>query len=158
MALTAQLLRDDRRAERKELHVAGTLRHVGNIPIDVVVEDLSATGFRMLTQANLQLGEKVTVGIPGVGQRAAHVVRHTDNGFSCEFVDAIDARLVTMPSTAQSVVEADFGRQLDVGLLSEWSRANPPQIERLSQSRRLLIFGGIGVAGWLIILGFITLL
>lgn len=158
MALTAQLVRDDRRADRETLDVAGTLRHVRNVPIDVIVEDLSATGFRMRTQATLNLQEKVTIGIPGIGQRAAYVVRHTAEGFGCEFVEAIDPRLVTIPSTAQSVVEADFGGQLDPSLVHEWSRANPPQVERFPQGRRLLLVGGLGVAGWLAVLGILSLL
>lgn len=158
MALTAQLVRDDRRADRETLDVAGTLRHVRNVPIDVIVEDLSATGFRMRTHTNLNLQEKVTIGIPGIGQRAAHVVRHTTDGFGCEFVEAIDPRLVTVPSTAQSVVEADFGGQLDPELVREWSRANPPQVERFAQNRRLLIVSGLGVAGWLALIGVISLL
>ena len=42
--------------------------------------------------------------------------------------------------------------------MHEWSRANPPQVERVPQSRRLLIVGGLGVAGWLAVLGILSLL
>ena len=158
MALMAQLVRDIRGAERESLDVAGTLRHVRNGPIDVVVEDLSATGFRVRTQVRLDLHEKVTVGIPGVGQRSAYVVRETPDGFGCEFVTAIDPQLVSAPSTARSVVEVDFGGQLNPALVEQWSRANPPQVERLSRGQRFLIVGGLGVAGWLTVLGLIFLL
>ena len=157
MALTAQLVRDDRRADRERLDVASTLRHVRNVPIDVIVEDLSATGFRVRTQADLALQERVTIGIPGVGQRAAHVVRHTAKGFGCEFVEPIAPQLVAAPMTAQSVLEADFGGQLEVAFVREWSRANPPQVVRFSQARRLLVIGGLGVAGWLALLGVVSL-
>lgn len=157
MALTAKLLRDDRRADREALDVAGTLRHLRNVPIDVVIEDLSATGFRMRTRADLSLQERVMIGIPGIGQRAAYVVRHAAGCFGCEFVEAIDPRLVAMPSTVQSVVEANFGGQLDTALVREWSLVNPPQIERLSQVHRLLIVSGLGIAGWLALLGAVSL-
>ncbi len=158
MALTAQLVRDDRRAGREALDVGGTLRHVRNMPIDITIEDLSATGFRMRTNTVLGLQERVSIGIPGIGQRPAYVVRQTADGFGCEFVDAIDPRLVTVPSTVQSVVTADFGGQIDAQLVRDWSLANPPQVERWPQASRLFIIGGLGVVGWLALVGVTSLL
>lgn len=157
MALTAQLVRDDRRADREAIDVAGTLRPAPGRPIDVIVEDLSATGFRMRTQARLDLQEQVTIGIPGIGQRRAHVVRRTADGFGCEFVEALDPRLVSTAATAQSVVDGGFGGQIDEDMVRQWSRANPPQVERFAYGRRLLIVGGLGIAGWLAVLGIVSL-
>jgi hypothetical protein len=158
MALKARLIRDSREGKREAVDVAGTLRHVRNVPIDVIVEDLSTTGFRVRTDARLGLDEKVTVGIPGVGQHAASVVRRTSDGFGCEFITPIAPQHVSAPSYARSVVEVDFGGQLDPVTVSEWSRANPPEVQRLSRGRRLLIVGGLGVAGWLAVLGIVSLL
>lgn len=158
MALRAKLVRDSRGAERENLDIAGTLRDVRNEPIDIIVEDLSATGFRVQTQVRLHLDEKVTVGIPGVGQRVAYVVRATGDGFGCEFVNPIDQQLVSAPPTARSVVEVDFGGQLDPARVLEWSRENPPHVERLSRGQRLLVVGGLGLAGWVIVAAIIAVL
>ncbi|TPG54743.1 PilZ domain-containing protein [Sphingomonas glacialis] len=158
MALIAKLVRDSRGAERETLDVAGTLRHVRNGPIDVVVEDLSVTGFRVRTEVGLDLHEKVTVGIPGIGQRTAYIVRQTGDGFGCEFLKPIDPQLVSAPANARSVVEVDFGGQLDQAMVREWSRQTPPEVERVSRGQRLLVVGGLGVAGWLTVIGIIALL
>ncbi len=157
MALTAKLVRDDRRADREMLDVGGTLRHVPHLPIDVVIEDLSSTGFRMRTHADLDLQETVTIGIPGIGQRAALIVRCSEGGFGCEFVEPIDPHLVFAPSTAQPVVTAQFG-QVDADAVRRWSIENPPEVARWPQARRLLVLGGLGVGGWLAALGMISLL
>jgi hypothetical protein len=157
MALTAQLVRDDRRADREALDVDGTLRGVENTPTDVVVEDLSATGFRIRTHAGLNLGETVSIGIPGIGRRQAEVIRRTEGGFGCAFVEPIDPRLVAAPLTAQPVVTGDFGG-LDVEAVRRWSLDNPPHVEPLSRGQRILVLGGLGVVGWLAVLGIASLL
>lgn len=157
MALAAQFVRNDRRADRETLDVAGTLRPIPTMPIDVVVEDLSTTGFRMRTRTALKLAEKITIGIPGIGQRAAYVVRRTADGFGCEFTEAVDVRLVGKAASVEPLVEANFAGSVHPAIIREWSRANPPQVKPFARASRLLIVGGLGLAGWMMVLGIASL-
>jgi len=93
MALIARVYRSDpderRRAERYPVEVGGTLRGSDGEPLDVLVYDLSMTGFRMETTATLDLDAPIWIGIAGAQVNAAVVARRGPNGYGCEFVTPI---------------------------------------------------------------------
>lgn len=86
MGIVAQLYRDARWAARRKVEIEATLRDPDWSPADAVVEDLSASGFRVVVAADLAEGAEVSLGIAGIGLRHARVVRRTEDGYGCEFL------------------------------------------------------------------------
>lgn len=86
MAIIAQLYRDARWAARRKVEIEATLRDPDWSPADAVVEDLSASGFRVTIAAEFPEGAEVSLGIAGIGLRHARIVRRTENGYGCEFL------------------------------------------------------------------------
>ncbi len=111
MAVTAKLYReqDERIADRQTVNLGATLRRDDQRPVDIMVDDLSATGFRMFSDEPIAIDATVTVGIAGLGRHTARVVRRDGQHYGCRFVVplAIDAVDVTAP--AQTIVRAEFG-------------------------------------------------
>ena len=93
MALIARVYRSEpverRRAVRYPMEVGATLRSAEGEPIDVLIYDLSLTGFRMETPAALDLEESVWIGIGGTQVNAALVARRGPTGYGCEFITPI---------------------------------------------------------------------
>jgi hypothetical protein len=93
MALIARVYRSDpderRSAVRYPIEVGATLRRSEGEPIDVLIYDLSLTGFRMETPEALDLEEPLWIGIAGTRVNAALVARRGPNGYGCEFVTPI---------------------------------------------------------------------
>ena len=93
MALIARVYRSEpverRRAVRYPMEVGATLRGVEGEPIDVLIYELSLTGFRMETPAALDLEESVWICIGGTQVNAALVARRGPTGYGCEFVTPI---------------------------------------------------------------------
>lgn len=103
MAVVARLYRDHRGAARHEVALEATLRDNDRRPHDVVVEELSKTGFLVPAVAQLSPGEQVTIGISGIGMCHARVVREAEGGFGCEFLhplseDELAEAIVTKPA------------------------------------------------------------
>jgi len=71
------------------MEVGATLRGVEGEPIDVLIYELSLTGFRMETPAALDLEESVWICIGGTQVNAALVARRGPTGYGCEFVTPI---------------------------------------------------------------------
>jgi len=109
MALAAKLYRDERAADRQAVNLDATLRKPDQRPVDILIEDLSATGFRMTGAGDLALGAVLSVGISGVGRRDARIVRHGDDHYGCEFLVPIAAAEIARAQTVDTIVRADFG-------------------------------------------------
>ena len=93
MALIARVYRSDpderRAAVRYPVEVGATLRASDGQPLDVLVYDLSMTGFRIETTEALDLDAPIWIGIAGARVNAAIVARRGPNGYGCEFVTPI---------------------------------------------------------------------
>jgi hypothetical protein len=109
MALAAKLYRDDRLADRQTVNLDATLRTPDQRPVDILIEDLSATGFRMGGSDTLALNSIVSVGISGIGRRDARIVRRSDDHYGCEFLTPIGAAEIAKAQTVETIVRADFG-------------------------------------------------
>jgi hypothetical protein len=94
MALIARVYRSDpeerRGAPRYPVLVDATLRASDDgQPLDVLIYDLSMTGFRMETSEALDLESMIWIGIAGTRVNAAVVSRRGPTGYGCEFVAPI---------------------------------------------------------------------
>jgi hypothetical protein len=128
MALIARVYRsqpDERRgAARYPVEVDATLRAVDGVPLDVLIYDLSMTGFRMETSESLDLDSAIWIGIAGTQVNAALVARRGPNGYGCEFVTPITFYQLTEALNPEPVV-VDLGRHDRSGKAIariEWNR------------------------------------
>ena len=96
MSLVAKLFPDARDARRHDVALNGTLRNPERKPADVVVVDLSKTGFRVNVASGIAIGDVVTLAIYGIGLRSAWVIREMDQQYGCQFlVELEDMELAT---------------------------------------------------------------
>ena len=156
MAVTAKLYRaqDERVADRQTVNLGATLRRDDQRPVDIQVDDLSATGFRMQSDEPIAIDATVSVGIAGLGRHTARVVRRDGQHYGCRFVVplAIDAVDVTAPP--QTIVRAEFGTV--AAPASTWRDAGleePPldAVElRIRQFRGPIIVAGL-LLPWLLV-------
>lgn len=111
MALTAKLYREDdnRTAERHPVHLDATLRVDDHRPIDVMVDQLSATGFRMSCAESLPIGAPVSLGVAGLGRQTAHVVRRAGDRYGCRFDRPLAQHPLALQANPSTVVQAEFG-------------------------------------------------
>jgi hypothetical protein len=139
---------DTRGAERQRVALDSTLRNADAEPFDVMVEDLSATGFRVPAVADLMIGDMVTIGISGIGLRRAVVVRASDDKYGCQFLQPIDASAMTaaMDGVINRPITFPRGRSIDIPLPA-------PVTKRFSVSTRALIIVGSALVCWMMILG-----
>jgi hypothetical protein len=83
---------------RKSIVRSSTLRIDATLPMDVVVEDLSITGFRYSSEEPVAAGELVSVGLAGSGQADARVIWRDGARHGARFTKAL----------AQSTIDAAF--------------------------------------------------
>jgi hypothetical protein len=61
------------------------MRADGCTPVDVVVLDISRSGVRILTDAQLDVGQEITIGLAGAGVTRAYVTWARDGEYGCAF-------------------------------------------------------------------------
>jgi len=149
MALAAKLYRDERVADRQAVSLDATLRKPDRRPVDILIEDLSTTGFRFSTPEALELGSAVSIGISGLGRRDARVVREASGQYGCEFVHPASIAEIQAALTAQTIVQADFGR------IPAGATDTPPLDafeQRIRRFRGVIIGAGV-VLPWMLLAG-----
>ena len=160
MAFAAKLYRDARSSDRVAVNLNATLRKPSSAPVDVAIEDLSVTGFRLVTDEALTSGAVVTIGISGLGRRAARIVRRDGKRVGCEFLEAVSANELSIALTSQTIVHIDFGAEQTV---TEASLPGDGAVrldifeQRLRLLRGPIILTGV-IAPWAIIAGSVMML
>jgi hypothetical protein len=86
---------DTRRSQRKRIAARARFREAGANPYEVEIDDLSATGFRMISYTRPRAGTRIWVTLPGLQSLEAVVRRSEGNNHGCEFI------LPLHPSVAQ---------------------------------------------------------
>ncbi len=147
MSFVAKLYQDDRLAERHAVTLDGTLRDAQAEPHDVVIDDLSATGFRTAAIAGVAVGDVITLGIFGIGLRSAAVLRESDRHYGCQFFVPLNASELafalaglTPPDPLPLHGAALFPTGAGEAQASEWS---------LSMRARILTILAAGTLPWL---------
>ena len=67
-----------------------TVRAKGAAPIDVIVIDVSATGVRIETTADLDVGQEISIGLAGAGTTRAFVAWKRAGHYGCQFEMALE--------------------------------------------------------------------
>ena len=83
---------------------ASTLRLNGTAPIDVVVVDVSESGVRIVTNADLEIGQEISIGLAGAGSSRAYVVWRRDDHYGCAFERPLGPEGVALAFSRGSIV------------------------------------------------------
>ena len=74
-----------RTAERRSTDAPSTMRADNGAPVDVIVIDLSRSGVRIVTDAKLEIGQEISIGLAGAGVTRAYVAWARDGEYGCAF-------------------------------------------------------------------------
>jgi PilZ domain len=77
---------DTRRSTRARIAARARFREVGANPYEVEIDDLSASGFRMISYTRPRTGTRIWVTLPGLQSLEAVVRRSEGNNHGCEFI------------------------------------------------------------------------
>lgn len=80
-----------RRAKRRSAKAPSTMRSAGIEPIDVIVLDISRSGVRIVTDAELEIGQEISIGLAGAGVTRAYVRWANGGEYGCAFERPIAA-------------------------------------------------------------------
>lgn len=144
-----------RRAQRREARAASTMRAGGASPHDVTVVDLSATGLRIVSNADLAMGQEISIGLAGAGATRAFVAWRRGNQYGCVFarpLSAEDEALAFSNAAPVTLGRAPIAQKDEVNGLDEIYRqhrtwALPPD----AIAAILLFLGGIGYLASLLV-------
>ncbi|QJU58639.1 PilZ domain-containing protein [Sphingomonas sp. AP4-R1] len=108
-----QETQETRRAARRAADQPSTLRGTGNSePQDSWVHDVSSTGMRIESRAELTVGEEITVGLAGAGATRARVVWKHGNEYGCQFEKPLSSEEASNAFQGSPVVSLhQFGRR-----------------------------------------------
>jgi hypothetical protein len=141
MAIAAQLYRDARWEERHHVDLAATLRDLGGSPIDIVIEDVSRSGFCIAEVPDLSLGAVIGIGVQGADRRRARVVWRAHGNQGLEFLQPLSQAELEIVLSAP----AFEATRLDVPGSGNVSSA---QAVRLSYRARTMIIVGTSLMLW----------
>ncbi len=74
-----------RSAERRSTDAPSTMRADNGAPVDVLVLDISRSGVRIVTDAPLQIGQEISIGLAGAGVTRAYVAWARGGEYGCAF-------------------------------------------------------------------------
>ena len=150
MAITAQIISDDRSSERFPAGLNATLRDQVTRPHDVMIDDLSLTGFRLSGGPAMALGSEASIGFAGIGVHQARVTRQDGDVYGCEFVTPITQEMLTRALTAGPVAPIAFPTAAGPSLLDH---VPEPYVEPYSGRTKLAIATVAAAAGWAVAAG-----
>lgn len=156
MSLVCHL--DIGRSDRVPIDRPGTLRDQARRPIDVVVENLSATGCLFLLDQALELGALVSIGIPGIGVRHARISRVEQPQYACAFLAPVGPSEIAAARSAETIVARAFpGTAPSAAQAAAIAPPPPAAVERepteykLPVGTRVALIVTVSMACWLTI-------
>jgi hypothetical protein len=144
MAITAQIISDDRGSERFTAGLDATLRDRVTRPHDVTIGDLSLTGFRLSGGPKLAIGAQASIGFAGIGVQQALVMRQDGGDYGCEFVTPITREMLTAALTAGPIAPIAF----PTSGMALPEQLPEPYVEAYSPRAKLAVATVAAVAGW----------
>ena len=154
MSFVAKLYNDDRLAERYPVTLDGTLRNPQAEPQDVVIDDLSVTGFRTASAYGLAVGDVITLGVFGVGLRNARVRRESGGNYGCQFLQPLSvAELNVALAGLTSPDPVVLHRHILAGATGSTATGTPLSLAAewsLSPRMRLATIAAVGIIPWII--------
>ncbi len=87
--MIARLYGQTRGAQRHAVEIDATLRGPDREAVDIVIEDLSASGFCIPSVSNIEPGTRFSIGFPGLGIRSATAVRDASGRYGCKFAEQL---------------------------------------------------------------------
>lgn len=121
MAAGRDRVHDTRAAERRVTEAPSTMRARNLAATDVTVLDLSQTGVRIASDAELQTGDEISIGLSGIGTRRAYVAWRRDGQYGCAFAKPLGPGEARDAFTSASVIRLGTPEQLE-----EATRAGDP--------------------------------
>jgi hypothetical protein len=125
-----------RSSKRHALGRASTLRMQDGAPVDVLVEDVSASGCRLSGTPDLRPHEAILIGLAGLGSRPARIVWMQEGEAGCRFDMPLSDGELARAQQAGVVVTAMFDRVQDAmpdrALVSTDARASGEPRVRLA--------------------------
>ncbi len=109
MGFAAELVVLGRRAERQPKAITGTVRKDGR-PYDILIQDLSSSGFRASVPVGLNPGDAILVGTSSFGRHEARVIWVQGTSCGCEFTVPLSEREVADARQIENVYQAGFGQ------------------------------------------------
>lgn len=94
------------RAERFGIEAQGMVQAPARLPVTARIVNLSRTGC-LVRGPRLEPGTRVSIAIPGIGPRAAMVVRAEADGVGCAFVLALTRAALDAALATRDAGEAD---------------------------------------------------
>ncbi len=91
-----------------------TLRVAGRAPAEILVEDLSGSGFLFSSGDHVAVGAQVRVGLVGAGTATATIVRRDGDRHGAAFLDALTAAQLDQAFGPGTVVAARFAPEADL--------------------------------------------
>jgi hypothetical protein len=104
MKFVVAMQSERRSAERQSLAIGTVVEDRTAKPSIVLMDEVSATGFRVVAAVPFAIGEQITVDLPVVGERRASVVHQTGMRFGCSFAAALtdeELRAIALEGAAQ---------------------------------------------------------
>jgi hypothetical protein len=117
--------------------------------MDVLVEDVSATGCRLSGVRDLGLHEAVLIGLAGLGARPARVVWAQDGQAGCHFDVPLSAAELERAQEAGVVVRSLFPLTMSPGKPTDMNLAGEPGAP--TPRARLIVICLAAMASWLIL-------
>lgn len=142
-AFSVDLAEDDRRVggERLPVNANSTVRGTDRMPRDVLVEDLSATGFRFRSPERFAIGSGLHLGLAGAGRAQARIVRVEADAYGCEFTVPLTTAQLAGAFSGGSVLTRDFAGTQTMTLL-------PYEDRRYPGAARLLVLAAGAALSW----------
>ena len=137
-------LRCRREDARATIARASTLRIFNAEPYDVMVGDLSRTGFSFTSTNPVPIGRTIYVGLAGAGRAAAEVTWRKGDKYGCRFQPRLSA--MQLNAAFSQPIEAAIAQ-----LVPTVSRSDPPAKgpdSGLSPYMCLAVMAGSSMLGW----------
>ena len=109
-----------RSAERTPAHLDSVIRDGDAGAGEVVIHDISSTGFLLSTGADLGLGMVIGLGLPGVGIVRAFLVRREREMFGGKFVEPITPAEIRRALAGDPIVWGRFPSFQRPGTMLPW--------------------------------------